>query len=59
MYLKLKPWPDVAPALASLKALGLRLLLLSNLTQTMLDANIKSPSQITLINMAFLHVFCT
>jgi 2-haloacid dehalogenase len=41
-YLELKAWPDVRPALESLKTSGLRLVLLSNLTRTMLDANIRS-----------------
>lgn len=41
-YLELKAWPDVIPALESLKKSGLRLALLSNLTRTMLRANIKS-----------------
>jgi 2-haloacid dehalogenase len=39
-YLELEPWPDVAPALASLRHSGLRLAFLSNFTRTMLDANI-------------------
>ena len=41
-YLGLKPWPDVPPALASLKQSGFRLAFLSNFTQSMLEANIKS-----------------
>ena len=41
-YLELKAWPDVLPALQSLKSMGIRLAPLSNLTQAMLDANIKS-----------------
>jgi 2-haloacid dehalogenase len=41
-YLGLRAWPDVIPALESLKNSGVRLTLLSNLTRTMLDANIKS-----------------
>jgi 2-haloacid dehalogenase len=39
-YLKLKAWPDVAPALAQLKAAGIRMAFLSNLTDPMLDAAI-------------------
>jgi 2-haloacid dehalogenase len=41
-YLELKPWPDVMPALSSLKKSGLRLAFLSNFTLGMLNANIKS-----------------
>ena len=41
-YLDLKAWPDVRPALESFKASGLKLALLSNLTPTMLRANIRS-----------------
>src|SRR6185369_16127521 len=41
-YLRLKTWPDVVPALESLQHSGIRLALLSNFTQTMLAANIKS-----------------
>jgi 2-haloacid dehalogenase len=39
-YLELKPWPDVEPALMSLKNSGFRLAFLSNFTPYMLDANI-------------------
>lgn len=41
-YLELKAWPDVEPALQSLKSMGIRLAPLSNLTQAILDADIKS-----------------
>jgi 2-haloacid dehalogenase len=41
-YLELKPWPDVVPALASMKAAGFRLALLSNFTPTMLEVNIRN-----------------
>ena len=41
-YLELKAWPEVIPALKSLKSAGLRLAFLSNLTPQVLDANIKS-----------------
>jgi 2-haloacid dehalogenase len=41
-YLNLKAWPDVLPALQSLKASGIRLGFLSNFTPQMLEANIKS-----------------
>jgi 2-haloacid dehalogenase len=39
-YLELKAWPDVQPALQSLKAAGLRLAFLSNATAKMLNAGI-------------------
>jgi 2-haloacid dehalogenase len=41
-YLELKAWPDVLPALGSLKDAGLRLAFLSNFTPRMLEAAIKS-----------------
>ncbi|MGZ4866905.1 MAG: haloacid dehalogenase type II [Candidatus Angelobacter sp.] len=41
-YLNLKAWPDVPPALSALRKSGLRLALLSNFTQHMLQTNIKS-----------------
>jgi 2-haloacid dehalogenase len=41
-YLELKAWPDVLPALRSLKDVGLRLVFLSNFTPRMLEASIKS-----------------
>jgi 2-haloacid dehalogenase len=41
-YLELKAWPDVLPALRSLKEAGIRLAFLSNFTPRMLDAAIKS-----------------
>jgi 2-haloacid dehalogenase len=40
-YLELKAYPDVLPALESLKDAGVRLAFLSNLTPNMLDAAIK------------------
>jgi 2-haloacid dehalogenase len=39
-YLQLKTWPDVRPALQSLKKAGFRLAFLSNFTSRMLEANI-------------------
>jgi 2-haloacid dehalogenase len=39
-FLALVPWPDVVPALDSLAKSGLRLVLLSNLTPRMLEANL-------------------
>ena len=41
-YLEKKPWPDVIPALRSLKDSGLRLAFLSNFTRKMLDSCIQS-----------------
>jgi 2-haloacid dehalogenase len=41
-YLRLQAWPDVLPALRSLKDAGLRLGFLSNFTADMLQANIHS-----------------
>jgi 2-haloacid dehalogenase len=41
-YLALKAWPDVVPALKQLKAAGVRMALLSNLTDVMLDAAVKN-----------------
>jgi 2-haloacid dehalogenase len=41
-YLELKAWPDVLPALGSLKDAGLRLAFLSNFTPRMLEAAIES-----------------
>lgn len=41
-YLALKAWPDVPAALSTLKQAGIRLALLSNMTASMLEANIKS-----------------
>jgi 2-haloacid dehalogenase len=41
-WLELKAWPDVAPALQQLKAVGIRLAFLSNLTGAMLDSAVKN-----------------
>ena len=41
-WLALKAWPDVAPALQQLKAAGVRMAFLSNLTDAMLDAVVKN-----------------
>ena len=41
-YLALKAWPDVAPALQQLKAAGIRMAFLSNLTEAMLDSAVKN-----------------
>ena len=54
-YLELKPWPDVIPALSSLKKLGLRLAFLSNFTLGMLNSNVKSAG----LTGLFEHVLST
>jgi 2-haloacid dehalogenase len=41
-YLTMKAWPDVAPALRTLRQSGIRLAMLSNMTSQMLNANITS-----------------
>lgn len=41
-YLELKAWPDVAPALKTLKEAGVRLALLSNFSPKMLEAAVRS-----------------
>lgn len=41
-FLKLKAWPDVAPALATLKAKGIKLAFLSNMTERMLNTGIEN-----------------
>jgi len=41
-YLNLKPWPDVEPALKSLKNSGVRLAFLSNMTSEMLTTNMNN-----------------
>jgi 2-haloacid dehalogenase len=40
-YSRLDVWPDVKPALARLRGAGLRLVLLSNMTEAMLRSNMK------------------
>jgi 2-haloacid dehalogenase len=41
-WLTLKAWPDVAPALKELKAAGIRMAFLSNLTAATMDAAVKN-----------------
>jgi 2-haloacid dehalogenase len=41
-WLTLKAWPDVAASLKALKAAGIRMAFLANLTETMLDAVVKN-----------------
>jgi 2-haloacid dehalogenase len=54
-YLELKPWPEVLPALKSLKAAGLRLAFLSNFTHRMLDSCIQASG----LQGMFEHVLST
>jgi 2-haloacid dehalogenase len=54
-YLALKAWPDVVPALASLKQAGIRLAILSNFTPAMLATASKSAG----IEGSFDHVLST
>ena len=42
IWLSLKAWPDVAPALNELKAAGIRMAFLSNLTDAIMDAAVKN-----------------
>ena len=41
-WLTLKAWPDVAPALTELKAAGIRMAFLSNVTEAMMNAVVKN-----------------
>ena len=54
-YLGLKPWPEVAAALATLKNSGFRLAILSNFTPQMLDAAIQNSN----LGAVFEHVIST
>jgi len=54
-YLGLKAWPDVPPALQSLKEAGVRLAFLSNATTQILDAGIKNAG----LGGVFEHVLST
>jgi 2-haloacid dehalogenase len=54
-YSALPAWPDVAPALASLRDAGIRVALLSNMTSGMLAANIEHAG----LQGAFAHVLST
>lgn len=54
-YLELKAWPDVLPALKSLKNAGIRLALLSNATPGILHAGIKNSG----LEGLFEHVLST
>ncbi len=54
-YLALTAWPDVAPALGALKASGIRLVFLSNMTKKMLEAGIRNAR----LEGTFEHVLST
>ncbi len=54
-YLELKAWPEVRAALATLKASGVRLALLSNATPTILDSSIRNAE----LKGVFEHVLST
>jgi 2-haloacid dehalogenase len=54
-YLELKAWPDVPPALRSLKSDGIRLAILSNATEKILDAGIKNSG----LDGVFQHILST
>ena len=54
-YLELKAWPDALPALRALKAGGVRLAFLSNMTRQMLDAGIANSG----LEDTFEHVLST
>jgi 2-haloacid dehalogenase len=54
-YLALGAWPDVAPALRTLKAAGIHLALLSNMTRPMLEAGINNAG----LTELFEHVLST
>lgn len=54
-YLELKAWPDVVPALQTLKSNGIRLAFLSNATTKILDAGIKNSG----LDGMFEHVLST
>lgn len=54
-YLNLKPWPDVVPALKTLKNSGVRLAFLSNMTPKMLNTNIHNSG----LDEFFEHVIST
>jgi 2-haloacid dehalogenase len=54
-YLNLKAWPDVLPALKSLRNAGMRLAFLSNFTPAMLDTGIHSAG----LDGLFEHVLST
>lgn len=54
-YLNLRPWPDVVPALKSLKDANIRLAFLSNMTPKMLNTNIQNSG----LDEYFEHVIST
>jgi len=54
-YLNLKPWPDVVPALKSLKDSNIRLAFLSNMTPKMLNTNMHNSG----LDEFFEHIIST
>ncbi|VAW82008.1 Haloacid dehalogenase, type II [hydrothermal vent metagenome] len=54
-YLALKPWPDVIPALKSLRDANIRLVFLSNMTPNMLNTNMHNSG----LDEYFEHVIST
>lgn len=54
-YLQLRAWPDVAPALRSLKSASIRLAILSNATAEILDSGIRNSQ----LDGLFEHVLST
>jgi 2-haloacid dehalogenase len=54
-YLRLRAWPDVAPALSALRKAGKRLALLSNATQEILQAGLRNSD----LHLAFDEVIST
>jgi 2-haloacid dehalogenase len=51
-YLELKAWPDSAPALSAMRAAGIRLVYLSNMTVEMMTANTNQAGLATLFEQA-------
>ena len=51
-YLELKAWPDSAPALSAMRASGIRLVYLSNITVEMMTANTNQAGLATLFEQA-------
>lgn len=52
-YLKLKPWPDVVTTLSQLKAKGIKLVIVSNMTTAMLQSNLQANRLDTLFDEVY------
>lgn len=52
-YLELKPWPDVVNTLSQLKAKGIKLVIVSNMTSAMLHANLNANRLDTLFDAVY------